>query len=117
MPAQLTRDQIKALQEFAALEIPIQQLRERLNGAVELNFDGEHRVVSEHFEIRSPGVRIERSHIDNALDKVRRREITERQLAEWAAVLVMIHAYDWQGSDEDELSDWLTDLSHLPGGE
>jgi hypothetical protein len=94
--------------------LPTQELRQRLRGAVELDFYGEHRTLTEHFEIPEPGVRIEREHIENALDKRRRGEITGKELADWAAILVMIHAYDWQGSEEGEIADWLHDLSYLP---
>ena len=111
----LTSEQRKALEQFAALEITMEELRQRLSGAVELDFDGERRTVTEHFDIPEPGVRIERRHIENALDKKRRGQITEKELSDWAAVLLMIHAYDWQGKDEDEIADWLHDLSYLPG--
>lgn len=111
----LTPDQRKALEQFAALEIPIEELRRRMLGAMDIDFDGEQRSVIEHFEVPKPGIRIEKHHIETALAKKRRGEITERELSQWAAILVMNHAYDWQGSDEDEIADWLHDLSYLPG--
>lgn len=86
-----------------------------MRGAMELDLDCEQRTLTEHFEIPKPGIRVERHHIENALDKKRRGEITEKELSEWAAVLVMNHAYDWQGPNEDEIADWLHDLSYLPG--
>jgi hypothetical protein len=98
-----------------ALRISIQELGRRLRGAVDLDFDGEHRVLTEHFEIPHQGVRVKKTDIENALEKRRRGEITEKELSDWAAALVMIHAYNWQGNDENEISDWLNDLSYLPG--
>jgi hypothetical protein len=111
----LTPDQHKALEQFVALKLTLGELRQRLRGAVEIDFEGDRREVTEHFEIPNLGIRVEKRHIENALDEKRRGQLTEKELSDWAAVLVMIHAYDWQGNQEDEIAGWLHDLSYLPG--
>src|SRR5713101_2259447 len=77
----LTQDQRKALERFADLEITIEELRRSLSNGVEFNFDGEHRTLTDHFEAPKPGVRVEKRQVENALDKKRRGQITEKELA------------------------------------
>jgi hypothetical protein len=101
------------MEQFATLAITIEELRQRMRGAMEFDFDGEQRTLAEHFEIPKPGILIKKRHIENALDEKRHGEITEKELSDWAAVLVMNHAYDWGGPDEEEIAGWLNDLSFL----
>src|SRR6185436_10143755 len=100
----------EALAQFAALQITMSELCSRMGAALEIDFGGQHRTLTERFALPEPGIRIEKRHIENALDKRRHGEMTERELSDWASMLVMIHAYDWQGEDEDEIADWLHDL-------
>lgn len=111
----LGEDERDALAKYASFEITLDQLRERLRSGLEFDFDGPQRTLTDHFEIPKVGVRIGRWHLENALDKRRRGEVTERELADWASMLVMNGVYDWRGPDEDEIADWLHDLSYLPG--
>lgn len=69
------------------------------------------RRLTSYFLLPEPGVRIERWHIENALNKLRRREITEQQLSDWAAMLLLNEAYDWEGPDEDFIADQLNELA------
>jgi hypothetical protein len=109
----LTPDQVEALMQFGMLEITLDDLRQRTRGAMEVDFDGDRRSITEHFEIPKPLIQITKKHIETALNKRRCGEITENQLSDWASVLVMTHAYDWEGPEMDEIGEWLHDLCHL----
>jgi hypothetical protein len=41
-------------------------------------------------------------------------EISTEQLADWAAMLQLHQAYDWEDPEEDEIADWLNEISMLP---
>jgi hypothetical protein len=47
------------------------------------------------------------------MDRHARGEITTEQLSDWAAMLLANPSYDWEGPDEDEIADWLNDISLL----
>jgi hypothetical protein len=112
----LTADHRRALEQFANLDITIEELRRRLGDGMSFDFDGRaKRTLTDHFETAKPGVRVGRQHIENALNKRNLGDITEKELADWASMLVMNNAYDWQGPDEHEIANWLHDLSYLSG--
>jgi hypothetical protein len=71
------------------------------------------RRLTSHFLLPQPGVRVELWHIRNAMGKHERGEITARELSDWAAMLLLNDAYDWEGPDEDEIAEWLNDISFL----
>ena len=150
-----TAAELEILAQFARLDISLDELRERLVGMLEFDFqcrpgtgelggqsggrfermidpegrtapgstvqklhnDGgelvaERRLTS-YFLLPQPGVRIELWHIRNAMGKQERGEISTRQLSDWAAMLLLNEAYDWEGPDEDEIAEWLNDISFL----
>jgi len=111
--SQLTRKQRKALERYASTEISIEELRESLQGVLEFDFKDQERRLTTHYGTPEPGVRIEMRHIRNAMDRHARGDLTTEELADWAAMLLLNDAYDWEGPDEDEIADLLNDLSTL----
>jgi len=109
----LTRKQRKALEEFAELKISIDELRDRLQGVLEFNFKDQERRLTSHYGTPVPGVRIELENIQAAMDKHARGEISTEQLADWATMLLLNDAYDWEGPKEEQIADWLNDISML----
>jgi hypothetical protein len=47
------------------------------------------------------------------MDTHARGEITTEQLSNWAAMLLANPSYTWDDADEDEIADWLNDISLL----
>ena len=109
----LTRKQRRALEEFAELKISIDELRERLQGVLEFDFRDQERKLTSHYGTPVPGVRIELETIQAAMDKHARGEVSTEQLADWATMLLLNDAYDWEGPKEEQIADWLNDISML----
>ena len=103
----------RALEEFADLEISLEELRRRLAGVVEFDFRDHQRRLDSHYGTPVPGVHIELRHIRAAMEKQARGEISTEQLADWATMLLMNHAYDWEGPEEDEIAGCLNEISML----
>jgi hypothetical protein len=45
--------------------------------------------------------------IDFAIEKARTGKVTQRQLQQWASMLLLNDAFDWSGEDEDSIADML----------
>ncbi len=97
--------------KFARLEVSMEQLCEHLHGMLEVNFGPTERRLISYFLLPEPGVRVTKDDIRCVLDKQWKGEISERELSEWASMLMLNEAYDWSGPDEDEIADTLNELS------
>src|SRR5579883_2966522 len=84
-----------------------------LAAVVEFDFREHERRLDCHYGAPVPGVRIKMRHIRAAMEKQGRGEISTEQLADWATMLLMNPAYDWEGPEEDEIAGWLNDMSGL----
>ncbi len=82
---------------------------------MEFDFKEQERKLTTHYGTPEPGVRVELKHIRDAMDKHARGEITTEQLADWATMLLLNGAYRWNGKDEDEIAEWLHEISSLTG--
>ena len=103
----------KALEQFVRLEISLEELTRALSKVMALTFAEDERRLATHFALPEPGVRVSMEHIHNAMAKHTREETTTKELSEWAAMLLLNEAYDWQGPQEDEIADWLNEISLL----
>jgi hypothetical protein len=111
--SQLKAKHRKALEKFLELKLSLEQLGERLSGVLEFDFKDHQRKLTTHYGTPEPGVRVEMRHIRNAMDKQERGEITTEQLSDWAAMLQLNGAYDWEGPEQEEIADWLNEMSLL----
>jgi hypothetical protein len=109
----LTRRERRALEQFAHLEISLKELQRCLGQMLEVNFAPEERRLTSHFLFTQPGVLIERKDIQAAMDRHVRGEMSTEQLADWATMLLLNDAYDWQGPEEEQIADWLNEISML----
>jgi hypothetical protein len=109
----LTRKQRRALEDYAAFGISLEQLRTVLGDAIEVDFRPAERRVLFHYDNRKPAVHIELRHIREAMDKQARGEVTTEQLSDWAAMLLANPSYDWEGPDEEEIAGWLNEMAVL----
>jgi hypothetical protein len=107
----LTAEEREFLAKFARLEVSMEQLCEHLHGMLEVNFGPTERRLISYFLLPEPGVRVTKDDIRCVLDKQWKGEISERELSEWASMLMLNEAYDWSGPDEDEIADTLNELS------
>ena len=110
----LTRNQLEVLRRFALFDMSVEELREALTGVFEFDLQRGQRAARTHFKMPEPGIAITRNHISNALDRRRDGKISERDLVEWATVLLLNDAYVLDPGDEDLIAEWLNDISlHL----
>jgi hypothetical protein len=58
------------------------------------------------------GIQIEKQHVQHTLEERTWGAITAQQLSDWAAMLIMNTAYDWEGLDEQAI-DELNELALL----
>jgi hypothetical protein len=61
-----------------------------------------------------PGVRITKWHIENALSKKREGKITDGQLIDWATMLLLNQAYEFDENEEEFIAEWLNGVSFNP---
>ena len=111
----LTPNQMDVLRRYALFEASIVEVREALAGVFDLDLRHARRAASIHFRVPEPGIVITREHISNALERKRFALITERDLVEWASILLSNDAYILDPGDEDLIADWLNDISTTLG--
>ena len=115
----LTESQLDVLRRFALFEAGVDELRRALAGV--FDFDVRHALslagaaqrptATERFRLPEPGIVITREHIANALERRRFDLVSERDLVEWATILLMNDAYVLDPADEDLIAEWLNDIS------
>ncbi|HZB87884.1 MAG TPA: hypothetical protein VE291_04435 [Terracidiphilus sp.] len=106
----LTAEQLDLLRRYALFEATLDELRKALAGVWSIEFSPTHRTASTHFRVPEPGIVLTREHIANALERRRFDLISERDLAEWATVLLANDAYALDPANEDLIADWLNDI-------
>lgn len=112
----LTAHQQEVLRRFAWFQANIEELRTAMTGVFEFELKRGHRAARTFFRMPEPGIAITRHHISNALEQKRLGKITERDLVDWATLLLLNDAYVLDPGDEDLIAEWLNDISlHLDG--
>jgi hypothetical protein len=101
------------LEDYGVLKISLEELRERLRGVLEFDFQGQERELTSSYGTPNPGVRIGLKHIRAAMDRHALGEINTQQLADWATMLLLNDAYQWDGKDQEEIAEWLHEISSL----
>ena len=109
----LTKDERKALQQFARLEISLEDLRRCLTDVMEFDIQPRHSWLKPHFIRPEPPIRIKWAQVKHVLDRHYKGEVSDKQLAEWATMLQLNDAFDWEGPDEDNIADTLNGLGFL----
>ena len=105
-------DQERELFElFVRLNISLETLISKLNGMMDLDFDGQERRFTSYFLLSEPGIKVEKEDIQFVLDRHWRGEISDREVSQWATMLLMNEVYDWAGQDEDEIAELLNELA------
>jgi hypothetical protein len=110
----LTAHQQDVLRRFAWMEAGVEELRAAMTGVFEFELQRGHRGAKTWFRMPEPGIAITRRHLLNALNRKRDGKIEERDLVEWATLLLLNDAYVLDPGDEDLIAEWLNDISlHL----
>lgn len=110
----LTQRQQEVLRRFAWFEADLDELRAAMAGIFEFNLQRGHRAARTWFRMPEPAIAITRTHLENALQRKREGLIEERDLVEWATLLLLNDAYVLDPGDEDLIAEWLNDISlHL----
>jgi hypothetical protein len=108
-PPALTSEQWRVLEQYAWFEIGLDDVKLALRDVMEFNFEPQKRCLSTNFLVPEPGIQITREHIANALVKKHEGLISERDLADWAIMMIANDAYELDPKDEDFIADWLND--------
>ncbi len=112
----LTARQHEVLKRFVWMDATVEELREAMAGVFEFNLQRGNRGARTGFRMPEPAIAITRKHLANALDRKREGRIAERDLVEWATLLLLNDAYVLDPGDEDLIAEWLNDMSlHLDG--
>jgi hypothetical protein len=110
----LTSHQHEVLKRFAWMDASVEEVRDSMAGVFEFDLQRDRRAARTSFRMPEPGIAITRAHLANALDRKREGRITERDLVNWATLLLLNDAYVLDPGDEDLIAEWLNDISlHL----
>ena len=110
----LTAEEKELFARFVRLEVSLDEVLVQLRGMLEMDFGREKRTFVSHFLLPEPGIRVEVSHVKNAMEKHRKGEISGDEIYRWATFLLLNEAYDCEGPDEDDIAEMLDELSILP---
>ena len=113
-PRKLTEAELKLLSDFAHCEVGLDDLLRGLDGALEIDFGPAARRLNSLFIVPEPGVRIEHADIDCAIAKRESGAMSGKELMDWATMIRLNDAYEWDEDVEGGISDRLEDLS-MPG--
>jgi hypothetical protein len=111
LPA-LTPDQFEVLRRFVVFEARIEDIRRSLAGIFDFDLDAERRTANSHFEVPEPGILVTRDHIAKALEREQRGGISQRELIDWATMLLLNDAYQLDPSEEEFVAEWLNRISY-----
>jgi hypothetical protein len=109
---ELLPEQLEVLRRFTVFQASIGEVRRSLAGLFELDLEPERRVANSHFRVPEPGILVTRDHIANALEKEERGAISQRELVEWATMLLLNDAYQPDPKNEDFVAEWLNRISN-----
>jgi hypothetical protein len=105
-------DQLAVLHRFLVFQAGIADIRGSLSGLFEFELDPERRTASSHFQVPEPGILVTRDHIAKALEREQRGDISQRELIDWATMLLLNDAYQPDPKDEDFVAEWLNRISY-----
>ncbi len=110
----LTLHQQDVLRRFAWFHASLDEFRDAMTGVFEFELQRGQRAARTFFRMPEPAIAITREHISNALEQKRLGKVTERDLVNWATLLLLNDAYVLDPGDEDLIAEWLNDISlHL----
>ena len=112
----LTEHQQEVLRRFAWLEASLAEFQTAMTGVFDFELKRGERSAQTYFRMPEPGIAITQAHIANALELKRLGSITEKDLVNWATLLLLNDAYVLDPDHEDLIAEWLNDISlHLDG--
>lgn len=109
----LTLQQRDVLRRFAWFQADVEEVRTALTGIFEFELRRGARAARSWFRMLEPGIVITKAHLCHALDKKRAGEISEPDLVNWATLLLLNDAYVLDQREEDEIAEWLNNISLL----
>lgn len=107
------RSVLKTLEFFAMCELTLSELSARLfrrgrrttARTSALPYFGLGSVCHAH------AIQVSRRHLEAALAKTRTGELSERDLVNWATMILINDAFFWSGEDADLVGRWICELS------
>jgi hypothetical protein len=106
-------DMLAAIERFARCELPLADLCTMVRDEVgpALKHNEKLPFVNLNSVCPEATVRMTRQHVESALEKRRENQISERDLVNWATMLMINDAFFWKGEDAEAVGEWLERLS------
>ena len=110
-PKKLEDRHIDACQQFLMMSLDCDELIARLEGMFTLDFGDSRRLAHCSFLVPEPGVQVRRIHILRAVEMCQQGVVTVQNLMQWATVLLLNEAFEFEVEDSEWIADVLNDLS------
>jgi hypothetical protein len=104
---------LSSIEQYAMCELSLDELCRIVRDQLGSAFLHNERLpwVNLNQVYAEPRVRITPQHVENVLGKRRLKQISERQLIDWATMIMMNDVYYWECEDEDAVGEWVERLS------
>jgi hypothetical protein len=106
-------DTLASIDKFARCELALEDLCRIVRDVVgpDLRHNEKLPWVNLNSVCPVPAIRITRQHVDNAAAKRRQKQVSERQLVNWATMLMINDVFFWSGEDAELVGEWLERIS------
>ena len=115
--SELSLEERLALEQFRDLEITLEEFRSRLARRVTFNFEGSAmytRGINKMTAPADPAVPVTLEQVRQAHRTWTTGGVTERQLSDWASMLLMNDDYEFLEAEQELIAEWLNTVS-IPG--
>src|SRR5690242_7616204 len=110
----LNKAERKILEAFRDGETTLEQLRSTLSHRVSFEFAPSKmctRAIEKHTDPATPGIPVERKHIVAAYRRWKSGQISDNDLSDWAAMLVMNDDFDISEVEQELIAEWLNNVA------
>lgn len=107
------RSVLRNLEHFARCELTLGELSARLHSQgrrITARTSGLPYFGLSSF-CKAHSIKVSRHHLENALVKTRIGELSERDLVNWATMILINDAFFWSGEDAHIIGRWICELS------
>lgn len=110
---QVNSQLLAAIERYARCELPLEDLCRLVREKRGSDFihNENYRWVNLNQVCPERKVRITRQYVETALGKRRSRMISERDLVDWATMIIINDVFYWKPEDADFVAEWVNRLS------
>lgn len=104
---QLSGIQKIALEQFSWMEITPEELIQTLSGAISIRVSDKTIEAKNDTHPDEGNVKFTKRHIENALERKRKGEVSSESISKWARLILAISKYELDMNCEDDIAEWL----------